>query len=117
MYLWGVSGCVTKCDRGGWSKLAKNSLTYFMDGPKEPNKLDMYCVIQRRCVSLFDIFPLHFIHTSSCEIYVFQITQVVSCINVMYLFSFILMSCIFLFYSLNSLKFLMSLLCRPNIVH
>src|SRR6218665_1380790 len=30
----GVPGCVTKCDRGeGWSKLAKNSVTYFMDGP------------------------------------------------------------------------------------
>jgi len=31
--LWGVAGCVTKCDRGGGSKLAKNSVTYFMDGP------------------------------------------------------------------------------------
>ena len=32
--LWGVPGCVTKCDRGdGGSKLAKNSVTYFMDGP------------------------------------------------------------------------------------
>jgi len=30
--LEGVPGCVTKCDRGG-SKLAKNSVTYFMDGP------------------------------------------------------------------------------------
>ena len=30
----GVSGCVTKCDSGeGGSKLAKNSMTYFMDGP------------------------------------------------------------------------------------
>src|SRR6218665_2497435 len=29
--LLGVPGCVTKCDRG--SKLAKNSVTYFMDGP------------------------------------------------------------------------------------
>ena len=30
----GVPGCVTKCDRGrGGSKLAKNSVTYFMDGP------------------------------------------------------------------------------------
>ena len=29
----GVSGCVTKCDRGGGSKLAKNSVMYFMDGP------------------------------------------------------------------------------------
>src|SRR6218665_1666950 len=29
-----VLGCVTKCDRGmGGSKLAKNSVTYFMDGP------------------------------------------------------------------------------------
>ena len=28
----GVPGCVTKCDRGE-SKLAKNSVTYFMDGP------------------------------------------------------------------------------------
>src|SRR6218665_2155735 len=32
--LLGVPGCVTKCDRGGGSKLAKNSVTYFMDGPK-----------------------------------------------------------------------------------
>ena len=32
--LSGVPGCVTKCDRGeGGSKLAKNSVTYFMDGP------------------------------------------------------------------------------------
>ena len=30
----GVPGGVTKCDRGeGGSKLAKNSVTYFMDGP------------------------------------------------------------------------------------
>src|SRR6218665_1637425 len=29
----GVPGCVTKCDRGEGSKLAKNSVTYFMDGP------------------------------------------------------------------------------------
>src|SRR6218665_2703016 len=30
----GVPGCVTKCDRGeGGSKLAKNSIMYFMDGP------------------------------------------------------------------------------------
>ena len=32
---WGVPGCVTKCDRGRRSKLAKNSVTYFMDGPKD----------------------------------------------------------------------------------
>ena len=31
--LLGVPGCVTKCDKAGWSKLAKNSVTYFMDGP------------------------------------------------------------------------------------
>src|SRR6218665_3526074 len=30
----GVQGCVTKCDRGGGSKLAKNIVTYFMDGPR-----------------------------------------------------------------------------------
>ena len=30
----GVPGCVTKCDRGKGSKLAKNNVTYFMDGPK-----------------------------------------------------------------------------------
>src|SRR6218665_3295752 len=30
----GVPGCVTKCDRGrGGSKLTKNIVTYFMDGP------------------------------------------------------------------------------------
>ena len=32
--LLGVPGCVTKCDRGRGSKLAKYSVTYFMDGPK-----------------------------------------------------------------------------------
>ena len=32
-YFRGVPGCVTKCDRGRGSKLAKNSVTYFMDGP------------------------------------------------------------------------------------
>ena|SRR6218665_2532645 len=31
LFLGGVPGCVTKCDRG--SKLAKNSVTYFMDSP------------------------------------------------------------------------------------
>jgi len=31
--LWGVPGCVTECDRGRGSKLAKNSVMYFMDGP------------------------------------------------------------------------------------
>src|SRR6218665_1592472 len=32
--LLGVPGCVTKCDRGRGPKLAKNSVTYFMDGPR-----------------------------------------------------------------------------------
>ena len=33
--LLGVPGRVTKCDRReGGSKLAKNSVTYFMDGPQ-----------------------------------------------------------------------------------
>ena len=33
--IFQLPGCVTKCDRGGGgSKLAKNSVTYFMDGPK-----------------------------------------------------------------------------------
>jgi len=31
--LLGVPGCVTKCDRVRGSKLAKNSVTYFIDGP------------------------------------------------------------------------------------
>ena len=31
--LRGVPGCVTKCDRERGSKLAYNSVTYFMDGP------------------------------------------------------------------------------------
>src|SRR6218665_2440910 len=32
----GCPRCVTKCDRGkGGSKLVKNSVTYFMDGPKQ----------------------------------------------------------------------------------
>src|SRR6218665_1280318 len=48
--LWrtygGVPGCVTKCDRGRGSKLAKTSVTYFMDGPilaetnRQTRKLD-----------------------------------------------------------------------------
>ena len=33
-YFRRVPGCVTKCDRGRGSKLAKNSVTYFMDGPE-----------------------------------------------------------------------------------
>ena len=33
-YFRGVPGCVTKCDGERGSKLAKNSMTYFMDGPK-----------------------------------------------------------------------------------
>jgi len=34
--LLGVPGCVTECDRVyGGSKLAKNSVTYFMDGPRD----------------------------------------------------------------------------------
>src|SRR6218665_2490602 len=32
-HFLGVLRCVTKCDRGRGSKLAKNSVTYFMDGP------------------------------------------------------------------------------------
>src|SRR6218665_88876 len=31
--LGGFRGCVTKCDRGRGSKLAKNNMTYFMDDP------------------------------------------------------------------------------------
>src|SRR6218665_1833877 len=31
--LSGVPGCVTKCERGRGGKLAKNCVTYFMDGP------------------------------------------------------------------------------------
>ena len=31
--LWGVPGCVTKSDRRRGIKLAKNSVTYFMEGP------------------------------------------------------------------------------------
>ena len=32
-YFLVVPECVTKCDRGRGSKLSKNSVTYFMDGP------------------------------------------------------------------------------------
>jgi len=33
-FMGGIPKCVTKCDRGsGASKLAKNNVTYFMDGP------------------------------------------------------------------------------------
>src|SRR6218665_3860250 len=31
--VFGGPECVTKCDRGRGSNLAKNSVTYFMDGP------------------------------------------------------------------------------------
>jgi len=43
--LCGVPGCVTTCDRGGGSKLAKNSVTYFMDGPLSSNK-NLYSPLQ-----------------------------------------------------------------------
>src|SRR6218665_3035018 len=33
--------CVTKCDRGGGSKLVQNSVTYFMDGPLPYNNLSV----------------------------------------------------------------------------
>jgi len=40
-YFGGIPGCVTKCDRGYvWSKLAKNSVTYFLDGPLDTWKED-----------------------------------------------------------------------------
>src|SRR6218665_1318574 len=35
-YFRGGPGCVTKCDRKEGSKLTKNSMTYFMDGPFVP---------------------------------------------------------------------------------
>src|SRR6218665_3031288 len=35
----GPRGCVTKCDKGEGEKLAKNSVTYFMDGPIEVHEL------------------------------------------------------------------------------
>src|SRR6218665_3739555 len=35
--LLGVPGCVTKCDRRRGSKLARNSVTYFMGGPQQPH--------------------------------------------------------------------------------
>src|SRR6218665_3009552 len=43
-YFWsGVSGYVTKCDRGrGRSKLTKNSVTYFMDGPTNISSTTVY---------------------------------------------------------------------------
>jgi len=42
-YFRGVPGCVTKCDNGGGgSKLAKNSVTYFMDGPKCEGRLGQF---------------------------------------------------------------------------
>ena len=42
-YFRGVPGCVTKCDNGGGgSKLAKNSVTYFMDGPKCEGQLGQF---------------------------------------------------------------------------
>ena len=33
-YFWEVPECVAKCYMGRGSKLAKNSVTYFMDGPR-----------------------------------------------------------------------------------
>src|SRR6218665_1405433 len=68
-YLWGVfrgcdvlyggsAMCVTKCDRGRGSKLVKNSVTYFMDGPLVLNFLSfVYNTIQllfdRACITKF----------------------------------------------------------------
>ena len=45
-YFVGVPGCVTKCYRGRGSKLAKNSVTYFMDGPFESTRVSnsMYII-------------------------------------------------------------------------
>src|SRR6218665_1392188 len=39
--FWEVPGCVTKCDRGRGSKLAKNSVTYFMDGPQPTQQVQV----------------------------------------------------------------------------
>ena len=42
-YFRGVPGCVTKCDRGRGSKLPKNSVTYFMDGPLGQKSFSAIC--------------------------------------------------------------------------
>ena len=42
-----VPGCVTMCDRGRGSKLAKNSVTYFMDGPLHILTVDAAIAISR----------------------------------------------------------------------
>src|SRR6218665_2626314 len=51
--LWRVPRRVTKCDRGGGSKLVQNSVTYFMDGSHSslsfiiPSIIRLFC-----CLSL-----------------------------------------------------------------
>ena len=43
-YFWRVPGCVIKCDRGGGLKLAKNCMTYFIDGLLPLKKSYLYCM-------------------------------------------------------------------------
>ena len=41
--LWGGPGMCDKVWQGeGWSKLAKNSVTYFMDGPLEAGLMKLF---------------------------------------------------------------------------
>ena len=51
--FWGIPVCVTKCDRGRGSKLTKNNVTYFMEGP-----LGLYIAEKLRSASASPL--LHF---------------------------------------------------------
>src|SRR6218665_215618 len=57
----GIPRCVTKCDRGRGSKLAKNSVTYFMDGLIVLISAQYKLTLQ---ISVFTILFLRHLHSS-----------------------------------------------------
>ena len=58
-YFWGPGMCDKVWQRGGGSKLAKNSVTYFMDGPSYKLKLLTSCLLHINFISLLkDYFIL-----------------------------------------------------------
>src|SRR6218665_2489850 len=58
-YFVGIPGCVTNCDREEESKLAKNSVTYFMDGPLRAMFPNFPLIFSRFCAHKFS-FVQHF---------------------------------------------------------
>ena len=61
--LLGVQGYVTKCDRGRDVKLAKNSVTYFMDDPlilcKDCKMFSVFSFLSRS-LPFLALSPLYF---------------------------------------------------------